>query len=136
MRGLIALALLCACGTAPTRMGVTAAPAACLASLSTTLGIGLTPESTPPEGVKVRYRWHADRGSLKSYTEDTQETVVLGADALNDGGKLYWSCDGEGIGDRSPVTVSVITENAKTGAALARTDVRLEWDDEKMRVSR
>lgn len=136
MRALTALAFLCACGTAPTRMGVTAAPAACLAGLSTTLGIGLTPESTPPEGVKVRYRWHADRGSLKSYNEDTQETVVHGADALNDGGKLYWACDGPGIGDRSPVTVTIATEDAESGEVLARTDVRLEWDDEKMHVSR
>ncbi len=133
---LAALALACACGTAPTRMGVSAAPAACLSGLSTTLGIGLTPESVPPKGVRVRYRWRAGRGSLKSWNPDTQETVVHGAEALNDGGKLYWSCDGDGVGDRSPVTVSVIAEDAKTGEALARTDVRLEWDDEKMRVSR
>lgn len=56
--------------------------------------------------------------------------------SLNDGGKLYWACDGAGIGDRSPVTVSISTEDAATGEVLARTNVRLEWDDEKMRVSR
>lgn len=133
---LAALALACACGSAPTRMGVTAAPAACLPGLSKTLGIGLTPESNPPKGVKVRYRWRAGRGSLKSWNEGTQETVVHGAEALNDGGKLYWSCDGAGIGDRSPVTVTVLTEDAATGEVLARTDVLLKWDDEKMRVSR
>jgi hypothetical protein len=115
-------------------MTYVADPAACLPGLSTTLGIGLTAGSVPPSGVQVRYRWHADRGYLKTFSEVTHETENFGTDAVTAGGKLYWSCDG--VGDRSPLAITIVTEKASNGEELARVVVRLEWDGETMRVAR
>jgi hypothetical protein len=62
--------------------------------------------------------------------------VTFGADALTTGDKLYWSCDASGIADGSPVLITIVTEKAESGEELARIEVRLQNDGEKMRVSR
>jgi hypothetical protein len=128
--------LLAGCSEIPTKMSYVADPGACLPGMSSTIGIGITPASEPPEGVKVRYRWHASRGNLKTWSEVTHETVVFGADAVTTTEKLYWACDAAGIADGSPVTVAVVTENAKDGRELVRAEIRIVSDGEKMRVAR
>jgi hypothetical protein len=134
---LLALAvLLSACSEIPTKMSFVADPGACLPGLSSTIGIGITPAAEPPEGVKVRYRWHASRGNLKTYSEVTHETVVFGADAVTTDEKLYWSCDAAGIAAGDPVLVTIVTENAENGKELVRAEIRIVSDGEKMRVAR
>ena len=136
MRSLALAVLLTACSEIPTRMSYVADPAACLPGMSAPRGIGITPASEPPPGVQVRYRWHADRGTLKTYDEDTQVTERFGPDAVTAGGKIYWDCDAAGIASGSPVLITLVTENAKNGEELARAVIRVESDGEKMRVSR
>lgn len=136
MRPLALAVLLSACSELPTKMTYVADPAACLPGMSSTLGIGITPASEPPPGVKVRYRWHADRGNLKTYFETTQETVMFGADAVTTEGKIYWACDAAGLAGGAPVNVTLVTENAKNGEELVRSVIRIESDGEKMRVAR
>lgn len=136
MRLLALAVLLTACSEVPTKMSYVADPGACLPGMSSTIGIGLTPASEPPPGVKVRYRWHASRGNLKTYSEVTHETVVFGADAVTTGEKLYWACDAAGIAAGDPVVVTIVTENAKNGEELVRADIRIVSDGEKMRVAR
>lgn len=136
MRLLLLAAALAACSEVPVRMSYVADPAACLPGLSASLGIGLTPSAEPPPGVEVRYRWHADRGNLKTWSEVTHETVILGADAVTKEGKVYWACDPAGIADGSALTVTIVTENAKNGKELVRSVIRIESDGEKMRVAR
>lgn len=136
MRLLALCVLLAGCSEIPTKMSFVADPGACLPGMSSTIGIGITPASEPPPGVAVRYRWHASRGNLKTFSEVTHETVVYGADAVTTQGKLYWACDAAGIADGSPVIVSIVTENAKNGSELVRAEIRIETDGEKMRVAR
>ena len=136
MRLLALAVLLTACSEVPTKMSYVADPGACLPGMSSTIGIGLTPASEPPPGVSVRYRWHASRGNLKTWSEVTHETVVHGSDALTTEGKLYWACDAAGIAAGDPVVVSIVTENAKNGKELVRAEIRIVSDGEKMRVER
>jgi len=134
---LLALAsLLAACSEVPTKMSYAADPGACLPGMSSTIGIGISPASEPPPGVKVRYRWHASRGNLKTWSEVTHESVVFGADAVTTEGKLYWACDAAGIAAGDPVLVTIVTEDAKNGSELVRADIRIVSDGEKMRVAR
>ncbi|MBI2787674.1 MAG: hypothetical protein HYX59_03225 [Elusimicrobia bacterium] len=136
MRLLALAVLLSACSEVPTRMSFVADPGACLPGMSSTIGIGITPAAEPPPGVTVRYRWHASRGNLKTYSDVTHETVVFGADAVTTTEKLYWACDAAGIAAGDPVVVTIVTENAKNGEELVRADIRIVSDGEKMRVAR
>lgn len=136
MRYLALAALLAACSEVPARMSYVADPAACLPGVSSARGIGLTPSSEPPPGVTVRYRWHASRGNLKTFSEVTHETAFFGADAVTSEGKVYWACDAAGIADGSPVLVTIVTEDAASGRELVRSEIRIETDGEKMRVTR
>jgi len=130
------LLLSAACATPPTGMRVSLAPPIYTPAMSSALGIGLLPVAAPPSGVKVRYRWHADRGRFKSWEEFTHEIVDLGPDAVNDGEKLYWAYGASDMTGMPPVNIVIYAEDAKSGKPLAETVVRLEWDGEFVRVAR
>lgn len=129
--------LLAACATAPlTDMRVSLSPPNYAPSKDSSLGIGLLPVSAPPAGVTPRYRWSADRGSFRSWSEVTHEIEEFGRETVNSGGKLYWRYDAAEMATFSPAKVTVITEDAKTGKELAVTVIRFEFDGELVRVAR
>ncbi|MDD5304449.1 MAG: hypothetical protein PHS14_15235 [Elusimicrobia bacterium] len=137
MRGLAlaSAALAAACGTVPAEMRVMVEPPAYAVTMSSTLGLGLTPVSEPPPGMKVRYRWTADGGYFRIQSEATNEIVDLGRETVTGGGKLFWSYkpdEQKALEDR-PVAITVVTENAKNGEALAWTDMALVWDGQFFR---
>ena len=132
-RLVLSAALLAACATVPTAMRVSLDPPVYTPGKASALGIGLLPIAAPPKGVKVRYRWRADRGHFKSWSEVTHDVERFGVEAVNDGGKLYWTYEGAAL---EPATITIVAENAKNGKVLAETVVRLEWDGELVRVAR
>jgi hypothetical protein len=138
MRPLLALALLCACASAPTDMGIKIQPTSYTAAMSSTIGIGLTPHSAPPRGTKVRYHWTASSGRFLSWSENTHEITERGPETLtlDDGGKLYWAYNAAEMAAKKPVTVTVLTEDMASGKVLARADVHLIWEEDVVRVVR
>lgn len=117
-------------------MRVIVEPPAYSVEMSSTLGLGLTPVSEQPPGMKVRYRWTADSGYFLTQNEATAEILDLGRTTVTDGGKLFWSYDPneKAAIERAPVAISIVTESLK-GKILARTDLRLEWDGPMIRLS-
>jgi hypothetical protein len=133
--GLAAAALLAACGTVATEMRVLVEPPAYAIVMSSTIGLGLTPVAETPPGMKVRYRWSADAGRFLIQSETTREIVDLGRATVTEGGKLFWSYDPneqKALEDR-PVAITVLTENAKNGREVARTEMFLIWDGQFFR---
>lgn len=133
---LAAVLILGACRTVPTEMRVLIEPPAYSVSMSSTLGLGLTPITESPPGVMVRYRWTADGGYFLTQKETTAEILNLGREAATEGGKLFWSY---GSGEQSelanrPVALAVRAENAKNGKELARTEFTLIWDGQFFRA--
>ena len=128
--------LLAACATPPTAMRVIVEPPAYSVTMSSTLGVGLTPVSEQPPGMKVRYRWTADAGYFLAQKESTAEILDFGRETVTQGGKLFWSYDSneKAAIERAPVAISVVTESLK-GKTLARTDLRLEWDGPMIRLA-
>lgn len=135
-RLILAAALLAGCATVPTDMRVSLSPPNYPPSKDTSLGIGLLPVAAPPAGVTPRYRWSADRGSFRSWSEVTHELEELGRETVNNGGKLYWRYDAADMQTFAPATVKILTEDARTGAELAETIIRFEFDGELVRVAR
>lgn len=135
-RSVFAGLLLAACATIPTGMRVSLSPPHYPPSKDTALGIGLTPVSVVPSGVTARYLWSADRGSFRSWSDTTHDLEEFGRETVNNGGKLYWRYDPVDMQTFAPATVNIVTEDAKTGARLAETNIRFEFDGELVRVAR
>lgn len=131
-----AAAFLVGCRTIPTEMRVMVEPPAYSITLSSTLGLGLTPIAESPPGMKVRYRWSADAGYFLTQKETTNEILDLGRATVTSGGKLFWSYEEEELGVLSgrPVAITVVTENMKNGKEIARTEMSLIWDGQYFRA--
>lgn len=136
MRAFVLAALLAACRTPPTEMRVLMEPPSYSLSMSSTMGLGLTPIAESPPGMKVRYRWSADAGFFLTEKETTNEILDLGRATVTPGGKLFWSYEpGEQAElTNRPVAITVITENAKNGKEIARTEMYLVWDGQSFRA--
>ncbi len=120
-------------------MSVSAAPPLYAASMSSTIGIGLSPVAVPPRGVKVRYHWTADHGRFLDWSEVTHQITNRGAETMTEkGGRLFWSYDpaDEFAVERKPVRIVILGENAADGKVLVRNDVHLVWDDGFIHVVR
>ncbi len=135
-RWIFAAAILAACATVPTDMRVSLSPPTYPPSKDTSLGIGLLPVAAVPSGVTPRYRWSADRGRFRSWSETTHEIEDFGRETVNSGQKLYWAFDPADMQTFTPAAIKIITEDAKTGAELAETIIRFEFDGELVRVAR
>ena len=134
---LVTVSLFAACGTVPpTQMRVMVEPPAYSVTMSSKLGLGLTPIAEAPPGMKVRYRWSADGGYFLAQKETTNEILDLGRATVTSGGKLLWSYEEQELGVLSdrPVAITVITENVKNGKEIARTEMFLIWDGQYFRA--
>ena len=111
-------------------------PHAYAASMSSTIGLGLTPITETAPGMKTRHHWTADAGFFVMQDEATSEIRNLGRDAFTDG-KIFWSYDPNepASAEKKPIAISVVTENAKNGRALAQTDMTLVWDGEYLHAA-
>lgn len=131
----VAAAAFAGCRTVPAEMRVMVEPPAYAVTMSSTLGLGLTPIAETPPGMTVRYLWSADGGYFLTVSETTREIERLGRKTATGGGKLLWSYDPGEQSELSnrPVAISVVTENAKNGREVARTDFTLVWDGQFFR---
>jgi len=131
IKALAAVLLFSACATIPTDMRVELGPSTYTASLSSTIGIGMTPVAETPRGVKVRFHWTTDSGYFLAWSEHTHEITNRGPETLTErGGKLFWSYDpaDPAAAERKPVKIVILASDMANGKILARTDVHLVWD--------
>ena len=135
-RALFAVAALAACATPPTEMRVLLEPSVYSSSMSSKLGMTFTAVAEVPVKVKPRYVWRADAGYFLVRRETTAEILNLGRETTTDEPSIVWSYNsGERAAlNKAPVGISVVTENAKNGKALARTDFTLAWDEDSVRA--
>jgi len=135
-RVLLAVLVLAGCATPPTPMRVLVQPPAYKVEMTTTRGLGMTPITEAPPGMKVRYIWKTDGGYFLTQNDRTTEIIDLGPETVNEGAKLYWTYEpGEqsALAER-PVAISIKTENVKTGKEIAWADFTLVWDGEFFRA--
>ncbi len=134
---LLAVVFLAGCRTASlTPMRVLVEPPAYAVSLSSTIGLGLTPIAEAPPGMKVRYLWTANGGFFLTQKETTNEIFDLGRETVTTGGKLFWSYEPQEQAELAAreVAITVVTVNAKSRRVIARTDMFLVWDGQLFRA--
>lgn len=136
MRRVIAVALLtAACRTLPVEMRVMVEPPAYAATMSSTIGFGLTPITEAALGLKIRHRWKTDFGYFLRVSEATREIENLGREAVTGNEKLYWSYD-PGLQkslEERPVSITVTAENMKNERSIAWTEMTFVWDGQFLR---
>lgn len=107
-------------------LAVVAAPLKYTPSMSSTVGIGLTPEYSGAG--PVRYRWETNYGRFLGWNQtgtvtDFNETVVTD-------GLVYWSFPPADTSPaKPPVTVHAAAIDA-TGRPVATTEVYIGWEDD------
>jgi len=100
--------------------------------MSSTVGIGLTPVNTlqrPPE--PIQFHWHTDYGYFVAWNSPDFKVKLLGTEVINNGEKIYWSYDPDGMGAEKPsVEISLQIEDAQSGKVLAGASLNIEWEDQ------
>ena len=117
--------------TAPVKsaaLSIEAAPLRYSPMMSSTPGIGLTPNVTGFNASAALFTWNASYGQFLSWNAPDYTVNQLGGTAVSHGGKLYWSFTGSPASTAEPVIITVSAKDPATGAVLGTSTVTLAWD--------
>ena len=118
--------------TAPvnrTSLRIEASPLRYSPMMSSTPGIGLTPDATGFNASAALFTWNASYGQFLSWNAPDYTVNQLGRTASSHGGKLYWSFTGP-ASTAEPVVITVSAKDPATGAVLGTSTVTLAWDSD------
>jgi hypothetical protein len=96
--------------------------------MSSTPGIGLTPNATGFDVSDAEFTWNASYGQFLSWDAPDYKVNQLGATASNSGRKLFWSFIDKPTSTQEPVVVTVSAKDPVSGSVLGTSTVILEWD--------
>jgi hypothetical protein len=98
--------------------------------MSSTVGIGLTPEYTSGmDGRTVRFRWQTDFGHFLSWGPPGYKVEDLGRDVTTGGGKIYWSYSPDDMGrEKLPVHVTLSMIDEASGQVLGTAGLEIGWE--------
>jgi hypothetical protein len=96
--------------------------------MSSTPGIGLTPNITGFTQGSARYMWNATYGQFLSWNAPDYTVNPRGATLTNNGEKLYWSFTDRPVSPAIPVSITVTAEDKASGQVLGTSTVTLAWD--------
>jgi hypothetical protein len=117
--------------TAPvnrTSLRIEAAPLRYSPMMSSTPGIGLTPNVTGFNASAALFTWNASYGQFLSWNAPDYTVNQMGGTASSHGGKLYWSFTNSPASTAEPVVITVSAKDPATGAVLGTSTVTLAWD--------
>lgn len=98
-------------------------------TMSSTVGIGLTPAYTTDEdNQKVRFRWQTNYGYFLRWNPPDYKVRKLGTEVVNDGEKIYWSYDPNDVGTSKPrVRIVLKVGDPSSSQVLAESTLELDW---------
>ncbi len=96
--------------------------------MSSTPGIGLTPNVTGFNTSDAAFSWNASFGQFLSWNAPDYTVNQLGATTSNTGGKLYWSFTEKPASTTEPVVITVTARDTVSGTVLGTSTVTLAWD--------
>ncbi|MDD4138181.1 MAG: hypothetical protein PHT99_09870 [Methanoregula sp.] len=111
-----------------TSLRIEAVPQRYSRMMSSTPGIGLTPNATGFSPATATFSWKAGYGQFLSWNAPDYTVNQLGATALNHGEKLYWSFIDNPASTTEPVVITVSAKDPATGIVLGTSTVTLTWD--------
>lgn len=99
--------------------------------MSSTVGIGLTPEY--PSSINnstVSFLWHTDYGYFLSWESPDFKVTNNGQDAVTMDRKIYWSYSPEDMDkDKPPVHITLTMADKVSGKTLNATGIDITWEN-------
>ncbi|MDD1694563.1 MAG: hypothetical protein LUQ71_07545 [Methanoregula sp.] len=111
-----------------TSLRIEAAPQRYSPIMSSTPGIGLTPNASGFNVSAAEFTWNATYGQFLSWKAPDYAVRQLGSPISNAGGKLYWTFTEKPASVNEPVMITVTAKDKATGTLLGTAIVTLAWD--------
>ena len=112
----------------PTSVRIEASPQAYSPLMSSTVGIGLTPDVTGFGIPDARYEWNASSGQFIDWRSPGYTITEHGQSAVSSGEKIYWSFMTMPDSPQPPVVITLAAKDRKTGQVLGTSRMTLAWE--------
>ena len=117
------------CTLAITRsVRIDAAPQMYTPLMSSTPGIGLTPNVSGFSPVDAEFTWNASYGQFFDWSPPNYTVSGLSQSVVNHGEKVYWSFTDVPASTRDPVIISVTARDLPSGRILGSSQLTLGWE--------
>ena len=97
--------------------------------MSSTPGIGLTPNVTGFSAADATFEWNATFGSVLMWNAPDYKVHEIGNPVATDGRTIYWTFTEKPASTKDPVVITVTARDmTRRGAVLGSSTVTLSWD--------
>ena len=107
---------------------IDAAPQMYTPLMSSTPGIGLTPNVTGFKPADAEFTWNASYGEFLDWSSSNYTISRLSKPVINHGEKIYWSFTDGPASTRDPVIISVTARDLPSGQILGSSRLTLGWE--------
>lgn len=107
---------------------IEAAPQMYTPFMSSTPGIGLTPNVSGFNPADAEFTWNASYGQFLDWSSSNYTVSKLSQPVVNHGEKVYWSFTDAPASTRDPVIISVTARNIPSGQILGSSRLTLGWE--------
>jgi len=96
--------------------------------MSSTPGIGLTPNVIGFNRADAEFTWNASYGQFFDWSSPNYTVSRLSQPVINHGEKVYWSFTDVPASTRDPVIISVTARDHPSGQILGSSNLTLGWE--------
>jgi hypothetical protein len=107
---------------------IEAAPQMYSPLMSSTPGIGLSPNVSGFNPADAEYTWNASYGEFLDWSSSNYTISRLSQPVVNHGEKVYWSFTDIPASIRDPVIISVTARDHPSGQILGSSQLTLGWE--------
>ncbi len=112
----------------PPSLKVEAAPLRYSPVMSSTPGLGLTPNLTGMDAAGTDVEWKTSFGRFLTWSPPDYQVREQGSSFVNHGEKVYWSFSDMPASTGVPVVITVIARDNRTGRVGGTSTVTLGWE--------
>jgi hypothetical protein len=107
---------------------IEAAPQMYTPLMSSTPGIGLTPNVSGFNPADAEFTWNASYGEFLDWSSSNYTISGLSQPVINHGEKVYWTFMDVPASTRVPVIISVTARDLPSGKILGSSRLTLGWE--------
>jgi hypothetical protein len=107
---------------------IEAAPQMYTPLMSSTPGIGLTPNVSGFNPADAEFTWNASYGEFLDWSSSNYTISGLSQPVINHGEKVYWTFMDVPASTRDPVIISVTARDLPSGQILGSSHLTLGWE--------
>ena len=112
----------------PGSVRIEAAPQMYSPHMSSTPGIGLTPNVSGFNPADAEFTWNASYGEFLDWSSSNYTISGLSQPVINHGEKVYWTFMDVPASTRDPVIISVTARDLPSGQILGSSHLTLGWE--------